>query len=139
MGCLTSAVEMSAVAPALDSQLDADVDSSDSNATPTVGSTPPPSSDLRDNQLDELASQPLLPSLALSGADFDSLQGATVTSACFDSPVPPPSPGKGPSSSTSNVGLLGKKVILVEMAIILLVILVMERGIAIWKLLLVRM
>lgn len=88
----------------MDSQLDADAVSSDSDCTPSVGPTP----DNRDNQLDELASQSLFSSPAPSGADVDSLQGATVESVCFDSPASPSPPGQGPPSGASNVGLLGK-------------------------------
>ena len=93
---------------AMDSQLDADTVLSDSDCTPSVGPTPSSSLDSRDNQLDELVSQSLLSSPASSGADVDSLQGATVESVCFDSPASPSSPGQGPPSSTSSVGLLGK-------------------------------
>ena len=102
---VTSAAEMSA-SPGLDSQLDADVDSSDSDATPAVGSTPPPSSDLRDNQLDELASQPLLSSPASFGADVDSLYQlfpVRLSPPLPDlrpPPPPPPPPMRNPSRSS---------------------------------------
>ena len=101
---VTSAVGVSATGPALDTQLDVDLDSvtSDYDHTPTVGPTPsaPSIFDSRDNQLDELVSQPLLSSPVPSGADVDS--------ACFDSPASPPSPDQGPRSSAFNVELLGK-------------------------------
>ena len=64
---MSSALVASATGTALD------IDLSDSELTPTVGSTPSPPSDARDNQLDELASQSLLSSLAPTGAD-----GATI-------------------------------------------------------------
>lgn len=70
--------------------LDADLDLSDSEPTPTVGSTP----DVRDNQLDELVSQPLFSPSAPSSEDVDSLQGATVDSAA--SPASLSSPGQAP-------------------------------------------
>ena len=82
--------------------LDVDLDLSDSEPTPTVGSTP----DVRDNQLNELVSQPLFPPSAPSSEDVDSLQGATVDSAA--SPASLSSPGQGPSRSAPSVGLLGK-------------------------------
>ena len=88
--------------------LDADIDLSNSKLTPPMGSTPSPLSDARDNQLDELASQSLLSSLAPPGSDVDSLQGATIESAVFDSPASPSSPGEGPPSGASSVGFLGK-------------------------------
>ena len=40
--------------------------------------------------------------------DGDSLQGVTIESAGFDFPASSSSPGQGPPSSASNVGLLGK-------------------------------
>ena len=53
-----------------------------SACTPAVDTTPSASLSLdhRDNQLDELSSQPLLFSPAPSSSDFDSLDGATVDS-----------------------------------------------------------
>jgi len=98
----------SAVGPAIDSQLEADTGLSNSDCTPSVGPTPSLPLDSRDNQLDELVSQPLLSLPASSGADVNSLQGATVESAVFDSPASPSSPGQGTPSSASSVGLLGK-------------------------------
>ena len=87
----------------------------DSSAgTPLVDATPPASLsfDHRDNQLDELSSQPLLFSPTPSGSDFDSLDGATVDSGLV-SPVP-----RGPSvvslpnvdgaTKDSSTGLLDK-------------------------------
>lgn len=101
---VSSALDASATGAALD----ADIDLSDSELTPTVGSTPSPPSDARDNQLNELVSQPLLSSPAPSGADVDSLQGATVESAGFVSLASSSSPGPGPPSRASSVELLGK-------------------------------
>ena len=75
--------------PAVDPALDAAMDSPASDATPVAGPTPSPSPDLRDNQLDELDSQSLLPSPSPSSAV---------------DPVPSSSPGPG----ASNIGLLGK-------------------------------
>jgi len=97
----------SAAGTAMDSQLDADSVLSDSDCTPSVDPTPSSPLDSRDNQLDELASQPLLPSPTSSDA-VDSLQGATVESAVSDSPASLSSPGQGPPSSAPSVGLLGK-------------------------------
>ena len=77
---VSSALDASATGAALD----ADIDLSDSELTPTVGSTP----DVRDNQLNELVSQPLFSSPAPSSGDVDSLQGAAVASAGFASPCP---------------------------------------------------
>ena len=88
--------------------LDADIDLSDSKLTTSVGPTPSSTLDSHDNQLDELVSQSLLSSPAPSGAGVDSLQGANIESAVFDSPASPSSPGQGPPSSASSVGLLGK-------------------------------
>ena len=96
-------VSSALVASVTGTALDADIDLSDSELTPTVGSTPSPPSDARDNQLDELVSQSLLSSLAPTGAD-----GATIESAVFDSPASPSSPGQGPPNDPSSVGLLGK-------------------------------
>ena len=101
---VSSALDASATGTALD----ADVDLSDSELTPSVGPTPSSTLDSRDNQLDELVSQSLLSSPAPSGVDVDSLQGATIESAVSDSPAFPPSPGQGPPGSASSVGLLGK-------------------------------
>ena len=78
--------------PAVDPALAAPMDVPDSDATPVTGPPPPLSPDFRDNQLDELASQSLLPSPSPSSA------------VCLDSPVPSSSPGQG----TPNIGLLGK-------------------------------
>ena len=100
---VSSALDASATGTALD----ADVDLSDSEHTPSVGPTPSSTLDSRDNQLDELVSQSLLSSPAPSGVDVDSLQGATIESAVFDSPASPSSPGQGPPSSASS-GFLGK-------------------------------
>ena len=50
---------------AMDSQLDADTVSSNSDCIPSVGPTPSLPLDSRDNQLDELVSQPLLSSPTL--------------------------------------------------------------------------
>ena len=72
----------------------------DSSAcTPVMDCTPPASlsSDLRDNQLDELSSQPLL-SPAPSESDPDSLDGVTV-----DSVLIPPAPRGTPVSGLPNV------------------------------------
>ena len=88
--------------------LDADLDLSDSDHTPSVGPTPSSTLDCRDNQLDELGSQSLLSLPASSGVDVDSLQGATIESAVSDSPASPRFPGQGPPSGASSVGLLGK-------------------------------
>ena len=99
---LPSAAGEPTVDPAPD--VDVDIDLLDSDATPVVGPTPSPSPDLRDNQLDELGSQSLLPSPSSSSAAVDSLQGVIVEPACLDSPAPSPPPGQGASS----VGLLGK-------------------------------
>ena len=101
-------VSSALVASATGAALDADIDLSNSELTPTVGSTPSPPSDACDNQLDELANQSLLSSPAPSGEDVDSLHGATIESAVFYSSTSPSSPGKGPPSSASSVGLLGK-------------------------------
>ena len=87
----------------------------DSSAcTPVVDVTPPASLsfDHRDNQLDELSSQPLLFSPAPSGSDFDSLDGATVDSGLV-SPVPRGTPVSSlPSvdgaAKDSSTGLLDK-------------------------------
>ena len=75
-----------------------------------MGLTPSRSSsmDCRHNQLDELSSHPLFTPPASSVADPDSLQGATIESACPDSPASPPSPGQGFLHSASNLGLLDK-------------------------------
>ena len=100
---MSSALDASATGTALD----ADVDLSDSEHTPSVGPTPSSTLDSRDNQLDELVSQSLLSSPAPSGVDIDSLQGATIESAVFYSPASPSSPGQGPPSSASS-GFLGK-------------------------------
>lgn len=74
--------------------------------------SPPPSGsssmDCRDNQLDELSSQPLFTPSASSVADPDSLHGVTIDSACPDSSASPPSPGQVSLHSTSNLGLLDK-------------------------------
>ena len=73
----------------------------DSSAcTPAVDATPSASLSLdhRDNQLDELSSQPLLFSPAPSSSDFDSLDGATV-----DSGLISPAPRGTPVSSLPNV------------------------------------
>ena len=101
-------VSSALVASATGAGLDADIDLSDSKLTPSVGSTPSSTLDSHDNQLDELVSQSLLSSPAPSGAGVDSLQGATIESAIFDSPASPSSPGQGAPSSASTVGLLGK-------------------------------
>ena len=101
-------VSSALVASATGAGLDADIDLSDSKLTPSVGSTPSSTLDSHDNQLDELVSQSLLSSPAPSGVGVDSLQGATIESAIFDSPASPSSPGQGAPSSTSTVGLLGK-------------------------------
>ena len=70
----------------------------DSSAcTPAVDATPS-ASDHRDNQLDELSSQPLLFSPAPSSSDLDSLDGATV-----DSGLISPAPRGTPVSSLPNV------------------------------------
>ena len=82
--------------PTVDPALDVDIDVPDSDATPVVGPTPSPSPDLRDNQLDELDSQPLLPSPSPSSA--------IVESACLDSPASSSFPGQG----ASTIGLLSK-------------------------------
>lgn len=68
--------------------------------TPVVDATPSASLsfDHRDNQLDELSSQPVLFSSAPSSSDFDSLDGATV-----DSGLISPAPRDTPVSSLSNV------------------------------------
>lgn len=66
------------------------------------------SMDCRDNQLDELSSQPLFTPSASSVADPDSLHGVTIDSACPDSSASPPSPGQVSLHSTSNLGLLDK-------------------------------
>ena len=95
-------VSSALVASATGTALDADIDLSDSELTPTVGSTPSPPSDARDNQLDELASQSLLSSLAPTGAD-----GATIESAGFDSPASPSSPGQAPPPSPMALLVLG--------------------------------
>ena len=99
---VSSALDASATGTALD----ADVDLSDSEQTPSVGPTPSSTLDSRDNQLDELASQSLLSSPA-PFVDVDSLQGATIESAVLDPPASPSSPGQGPPSSASS-GFLGK-------------------------------
>lgn len=74
--------------------------------------SPPPSGsssmDCRDNQLDELSSQPLFTPSASSVADPDSLHRVTIDSACPDSSASPPSPGQVSLHSTSNLGLLDK-------------------------------
>ena len=101
-------VSSALVASATGASLDADIDLSDSKLTPSVGPTPSSTLDSHDNQLDGLVSQSLLSSPAPSGAGVDSLQGATIESAVFDSPVSPSSPGQGAPSSDSSVGLLGK-------------------------------
>ena len=101
-------VSSALVASATGASLDADIDLSDSKLTPSVGPTPSSTLDSHDNQLDGLASQSLLSSPAPSGAGVDSLQGATIESAIFDSPASPSSPGQGAPSSASSVGLLGK-------------------------------
>ena len=80
------------------SQPDVDLDSqSDDDLTPSVGRTPSGSSsmDCRDNQLDELSSQPLFTPSASSVEDPDSLQGVTIDSACHDSSASPPPPWPG--------------------------------------------
>ena len=100
---VSSALDASATGTALD----ADVNLSDSEQTPSVGPTPSSTLDSRDNQLDELVSQSLLSSPAPSGVDVDSLQGATIESAVLDPPASPSSPGQGPPSSASS-GFLGK-------------------------------
>ena len=71
-----------------------------SACTPAVDATPSASLSLdhRDNQLDELSSQPLLFSPAPSSSDFDSLDGATV-----DSGLISPAPRGTPVSSLPNV------------------------------------
>ena len=102
---------VAAAGPTSVSQPDADLDSvSDDDLTPSVDPTPSGSSsmDCRDNQLDELSSQPLFTPSASSVADPDSLQGVTIDSACPDSFVSPPSPGQGSLHSASNLGLLDK-------------------------------
>ena len=101
-------VSSALVASATAAGLDADIDLSDSKLTTSVGPTPSSTLDSHDNQLDELVSQSLLSSPAPSGAGVDSLQGANIESAVFDSPASPSSPGQGPPSSASSVGLLGK-------------------------------
>ena len=102
---------VAAAGPTSVSQPDADLDSvSDDDLTPSVDPTLSGSSsmDCRDNQLDELSSQPLFTPSASSVADPDSLQGVTIDSACPDSFVSPPSPGQGSLHSASNLGLLDK-------------------------------
>ena len=93
---MSSALDASATGTALD----ADIDLSDSELTPTVGSTP----DVCDNQLNELVSQPLFSSPAPSSADVDSLQGATVNSAGFVSPASLSSPGQGTPAARLALG-----------------------------------
>ena len=79
----------------------------DSSArTPVVDATPSASLsfDHRDNQLDELSSQPLLSSPAPSSSDFDSLDGATV-----DSSLTSPALRGTPVSSLPNVDSAAKE------------------------------
>ena len=91
-------VSSALVASATAAALDADIDLSDSKLTTSVGPTPSSTLDSHDNQLDELVSQSLLSSPAPSGAGVDSLQGANIESAVFDSPVSPSVfPWPGPS------------------------------------------
>ena len=89
--------------PTVDPASDIEIDPPATDATPDVGPTPSPSPDLRDNQLDELASQPLLPSPSPSNT-VDSLQGVTVESAYLDSPTSPSPPGQG----APTIGLFDK-------------------------------
>lgn len=103
-----SSAVVAAAGPVSVSQPDDDLDSeSDPDLTPSVGLTPSgsPSMDCRHNQLDELSSHPLFTPTASSVADPDSLQGATIESACPDSPSSPPSHGQGFLHSASNLGL----------------------------------
>ena len=95
-GASVSSAIVAAAGPV--SQPDADLDSqSDDDLTASVGRTPSGSSsmDCRDNQLDELSSQPLFTPSASSVVVPDSLQGVTIDSACLDSSASPPSPGQG--------------------------------------------
>ena len=80
------------------SQPDVDLDSQyDDDLTSSVDRTPSGSSSMacRDNQLDELSSQPLFTPSASSVEDPDSLQGVTIDSACHDSSASPPPPWPG--------------------------------------------
>ena len=89
-GVSISSVVVSAAGPASGSLPDVDLDSaSDNDLTPSVDPTPTGSSplDCRDNQLDELSSQPLF---TPSASDPDSLQGVTIDSACPASSAPAP-------------------------------------------------
>ena len=90
--------------PTADHDSDIEIDAPVTDATPEVGPTPSPSPDLRDNQLDELASQPLLPSPSPSNTVVDSSQGATVESEYLDSPASPSPPGQG----APTIGLFDK-------------------------------
>ena len=107
-GVSVSSAVVAAAGPAPASHPDVDLDSaSDDDLTPSVDPTPSGSLslDCRDNQLDELSSQPLF---TPSASDPDSLQGATFDPACPDSSASTPSPGQGPCHSVSSPGLLDK-------------------------------
>lgn len=103
-GVSVSSVVVAAAGPASASHPDADLDSvSDDDLTPSVGPTPSGASslDCRDNQLDELSSQPLF---TPSASDPDLLQGEVIDLACPDSSASTPSPGQGSCHSVSSLG-----------------------------------
>ena len=84
----------------------------DSSARPPAVDATPSASDHRDNQLDELSSQPLRFSPAPSSSDFDYLDGATVDSGPI-SPAPRGTPVSGlpnvdGAAKEGSTGLLDK-------------------------------